>query len=141
DSGTAAGRPPAQEARRAPHPPRAAPKLRPPTRSGPGLRDPAPRRYLDAGTELVISFTGIPDGLHHAFWAFHDPGSPVHEPGAPAALRTIIERWYAEIDTAIGRLSAACDERTAVVVLSDHGGGPAPVRHANRNPVLPAAGR
>jgi len=74
------------------------------------------RHYLDAGTELVIAFTGIPDGLHHAFWAFHDPGSPVHEPGAPAALRTIIERWYAEIDSAIGRLSAACDERTAVIV-------------------------
>jgi len=98
------------------------------------------RRYLDAGTELVISFTGIPDGLHHAFWAFHDPGSPVHEPGAPAALRTIIERWYAEIDTAIGRLSAACDERTAVIVLSDHGGGPAPVRHVNLNAFLRAAG-
>src|SRR5262249_59279085 len=49
--------------------------------SGLVLRAPPPRHYLDAGTELVIAFTGIPDGLHHAFWAFHDPGSPVQEPG------------------------------------------------------------
>src|SRR5207247_870887 len=50
------------------------------------------RRYLEAGYELVVSFTGIPDTLHHAFWAFHDPRSPVHEPDAPAALRSIIPR-------------------------------------------------
>ena len=64
------------------------------------------RRYLDAGYELIVSFTGIPDGLHHAFWAHHDPRSPVHEPDAPETLRTIIDRWYAEIDAAIGRIVA-----------------------------------
>ena len=30
------------------------------------------RRYLAAGTELVIGFTGIPDGLHHVFWGLHE---------------------------------------------------------------------
>src|SRR5205823_4656106 len=97
-------------------------------------------RHLAAGTELVIGFTGIPDGLHHAFWAFHDPTSPVHEPDAPAALRSIITRWYAEIDATLGRILAACDEDTAVIVLSDHGGGPAPVRHVNLNAFLLGAG-
>jgi predicted AlkP superfamily phosphohydrolase/phosphomutase len=75
-------------------------------------------RYLAAGTELVIGFTGIPDGLHHVFWGMHDPRSPVHEPDAPLALRTIIERWYEEIDASIGRMLAGCDEQTAVIVLS-----------------------
>jgi predicted AlkP superfamily phosphohydrolase/phosphomutase len=98
------------------------------------------RRYIDAGYELIVSFTGIPDGLHHAFWGLHDPRSPVHEPDAPEALRTIIERWYAEIDAAIGRIVAGCDERTAVIVLSDHGGGPAPTRHVNLNAFLRTAG-
>jgi predicted AlkP superfamily phosphohydrolase/phosphomutase len=98
------------------------------------------RRYLDAGYECVVSFTGIPDSLHHAFWAYHDPRSPVHEPGAPEALRTIVERWYGEIDAAIGRIVEACDEHTAVIVLSDHGGGPAPTRHVNLNAFLRAAG-
>src|SRR5262249_53680107 len=63
-------------------------------------------RHLDAGTELVIAFTGIPDGLHHAFWAFHDPISPVHGPAAAPELRDIIARWYAQIDAVIGRLVA-----------------------------------
>ncbi len=97
-------------------------------------------RYLAAGTELVIGFTGIPDGLHHAFWATHDPSSPLHEPDAPEALRTIIERWYEAIDAAIGRILAGCDEQTAVIVLSDHGGGPAPLRHVNLNAFLRASG-
>lgn len=98
------------------------------------------RRYFDAGYELIVSFTGIPDGLHHAFWGVHDPRSPVHEPDAPEALRTIIERWYVEIDAAIGRILAGCDERTAVIVLSDHGGGPTPPRQVNLNAFLRAAG-
>jgi predicted AlkP superfamily phosphohydrolase/phosphomutase len=97
-------------------------------------------RYLRAGTELVIGFTGIPDGLHHAFWAFHDPTSPLHEPDAPEALRTIIERWYVAIDAAIGRILDACDDDMAVIVISDHGGGPAPLRHVNLNAFLRGAG-
>ena len=97
-------------------------------------------RYLTAGYELVIGFTGIPDGLHHAFWALHDPGSPLHEPDAPAALRTVIERWYQEIDATIGRITASVGEDTAVVVMSDHGGGPAPTRHVNLNAFLRGAG-
>src|SRR5207253_1404845 len=60
-------------------------------------------RYVARGFELVIGFTGIPDTLHHAFWAFHDPRSPLHDPAAPPALRTVIERAYVEIDGGIGR--------------------------------------
>ncbi len=91
------------------------------------------RRWLERGTELVIAFTGIPDGLHHGFWAYHDPSYPLHDPSAPPELRSIIERWYVEIDAAIGRLVAGLDDDTAVIVLSDHGGGPAPWKHVNLN--------
>jgi predicted AlkP superfamily phosphohydrolase/phosphomutase len=98
-------------------------------------------RYLERGTELLIAFTGIPDTLHHGFWAFHDPRSPLHDPSAAPALRTIIERWYTTIDAAIGRLTANLDPETAVIVLSDHGGGPAPLRHVNLNAFLRESGR
>jgi predicted AlkP superfamily phosphohydrolase/phosphomutase len=98
------------------------------------------RRYLEAGTDLLVVFTGIPDGLHHSFWAFHDPTSPLHEPTAPPALRTLITRWYEEIDAAIGRLVAALGDDTAVMVISDHGGGPAPSRHLNVNAFLRGKG-
>src|SRR5581483_10364998 len=98
------------------------------------------RRYLEAGTDLLVVFTGIPDGLHHNFWAFHDPTSPLHEPDAPLALRTLITRWYEEIDAAIGRLVADLGDDTAVLVVSDHGGGPAPSRHLNVNAFLRGKG-
>jgi predicted AlkP superfamily phosphohydrolase/phosphomutase len=98
------------------------------------------RRYFDAGYELVIAFTGILDTLHHYFWGFHDPDSPVYDPVAPAPLRTIIERAYVEVDAAVGRILARCDDDTAVIVLSDHGGGPAPDRLLNLNAFLRSAG-
>jgi predicted AlkP superfamily phosphohydrolase/phosphomutase len=97
-------------------------------------------RYLEVGYELVIAFTGIPDTLHHYFWGFHDVNSPVHDAAAPEALRTIIDRAYADIDGVIGRILARCDDDTIVIVLSDHGGGPAPDRFVNLNAFLRAAG-
>ena len=97
-------------------------------------------RYVARGFELVIGFTGIPDTLHHGFWAYHDPSSPLHDPTAPPALRTIIARAYADIDAVIGRLTAGLDDDTAVIVISDHGGGPAPYRHVNLNAFLAARG-
>ena len=97
-------------------------------------------RWVARGFELVIGFTGIPDTLHHAFWAFHDPRSPLHDPAAPPALRTVIERAYVEIDGVIGRLTGGLDDDTAVIVVSDHGGGPAPSRHVNLNAFLAARG-
>ena len=97
-------------------------------------------RYVARGFELVIGFTGIPDTLHHGFWAYHDPSSPLHDPTAPASLRTIIERAYVDIDAAIGRLTSGLDDDTAVIVISDHGGGPAPYRHVNLNAFLAARG-
>src|SRR5439155_9765657 len=54
--------------------------------------------------------------------------------------RSIIPRWYEAIDATLARLLAGCDEETAVIVCSDHGGGPAPVRHVNLNAFLRAAG-
>ena len=98
------------------------------------------RRYLAGPMQVMVAFTGIPDALHHGFWAYHDPSSPLHEPNAAAALRTIIERWYVEIDAMIGRILASVDDDTAVIVLSDHGGGPAPHRQVNFNVVLRSKG-
>lgn len=95
---------------------------------------------LADGTELVITFTGIPDGLHHNFWYTYDPASPLHEPDAPAALRNIVERWYEEIDATLGRLLAPLPSSLPIMVISDHGGGPAPTRHVNLNAVLRAHG-
>ncbi|MFN8545936.1 MAG: alkaline phosphatase family protein [Candidatus Binatia bacterium] len=98
------------------------------------------RRYLANGTDLVIAFTGIADTLHHYFWAFHDPTFPTHEPGAPEPLRTVITRAYEAIDATLGRILEGLDPAVAVMIVSDHGGGPQPVHHVNFNALLRQAG-
>lgn len=59
------------------------------------------------------------DRLHHAFWKYFDPGHPDFEPHHP--LGHVLQDYYAMLDAAIGRLIDLADERTHIVVVSDHG--------------------
>ena len=59
------------------------------------------------------------DRLHHAFWKYFDPSHPHFEPGS--RFGSIAERYYALVDEGIGRLLAHLDERTYVLIASDHG--------------------
>jgi predicted AlkP superfamily phosphohydrolase/phosphomutase len=104
------------------------------------VMDEITRRAIDDGTDLIVTFTGIPDGLHHSFWHLHDPTSPLHDPAASARDKEVIKRWYAEIDRMIGGWLAGLGDDWAVIVLSDHGGGPAPTRYLNVNHFLAQRG-
>jgi predicted AlkP superfamily phosphohydrolase/phosphomutase len=104
------------------------------------VMDQITRRAIGDGTDLIVTLTGIPDGLHHSFWYLHDPASPVHDPTASAHDRGIIRRWYVEIDRMIGGWLGALGDDWAVIVLSDHGGGPAPTRYLNLNYLLAERG-
>jgi predicted AlkP superfamily phosphohydrolase/phosphomutase len=59
------------------------------------------------------------DRLHHAYWKHFDRTHPDYVPGNP--FEHVAEEYYAEIDAAIGRLLARADDRTAVLIASDHG--------------------
>jgi len=62
-----------------------------------------------------------PDRLQHMFWRFRDPGHPANRNGmAPEFVRTI-EEHYQKLDAIVGRVLAFVDERTHLIVLSDHG--------------------
>jgi predicted AlkP superfamily phosphohydrolase/phosphomutase len=104
------------------------------------VMDEVTRRAIDDGTDVIVTFTGIPDGLHHSFWHLHDPASPFHDPAASAHDKNVIRRWYVEIDRMIAGWLAGLGDEWAVVVLSDHGGGPAPTRYLNVNHVLAERG-
>jgi predicted AlkP superfamily phosphohydrolase/phosphomutase len=79
--------------------------------------------------DVVLSCLPTPDLAHHYFWRRDDP----------AALQRIYG-YYDEIDAAIGRLVATVDDRTTVVVASDHGGRAAPPRLFGVNRWLADAG-
>ncbi len=62
------------------------------------------------------------DRLHHAYTKYFDPQHPDYKPGNP--FEFVLEDYYRVIDRSIGRLLALIDERTIVVLSSDHGSMP-----------------
>jgi predicted AlkP superfamily phosphohydrolase/phosphomutase len=104
------------------------------------VMDEITRRAIADGSDLIVTLTGIPDGLHHSFWHLHDPASPLHDATAPPGHLSLIRRWYAAIDRMVGDWCAVLGEEWAVMVLSDHGGGPAATRYLNLNAFLAERG-
>jgi predicted AlkP superfamily phosphohydrolase/phosphomutase len=62
------------------------------------------------------------DRLHHAFWRHFDPGHPLYQPGSP--LEHVALDYYRLLDECIGRLLDRVDDRTTVLLVSDHGSMP-----------------
>jgi predicted AlkP superfamily phosphohydrolase/phosphomutase len=65
------------------------------------------------------------DRIQHEFWHLIDPAHPQHDPAECQRLGNVILDFYKAVDAAMGRLLAALDEDTLVLVMSDHGFGPA----------------
>ncbi|MDW3229408.1 MAG: alkaline phosphatase family protein [Acidobacteriota bacterium] len=59
------------------------------------------------------------DRMHHAFWKFMDKEHHLYQPGSP--FETAIQDYYQFLDEKIGRLLNKVDQRTSVLVVSDHG--------------------
>lgn len=66
-----------------------------------------------------------PDILCHKFWRYQDPTHPRYQPAAAARWGHVIADAFEYLDAQVGELVAAlADQRTTVLVLSDHGFGP-----------------
>jgi len=59
------------------------------------------------------------DRFHHAFWRHIDPEHPRHDDTNP--WKSLGREYYGLLDARIGRLCAAADEDTVIMVVSDHG--------------------
>ncbi|MGB9764503.1 MAG: alkaline phosphatase family protein [Candidatus Saccharicenans sp.] len=59
------------------------------------------------------------DRMHHAFWKFMDKNHHLYQPGNP--FESAIYDYYKFLDDHIGRLLEKIDDRTAVLIVSDHG--------------------
>lgn len=62
------------------------------------------------------------DRIHHGFWKYFDERHPQYVAGNP--YEDAILDYYIHIDQQIGERLALLDDRTAVLVVSDHGGQP-----------------
>jgi predicted AlkP superfamily phosphohydrolase/phosphomutase len=82
---------------------------------------------------MMFAYTSS-DTAHHYFWQYMDPRHPFFDPvGAKKYGRAILD-IYERLDRAVGLLLERLSDDTAVVLLSDHGGGPISdkVLHLNR---------
>ncbi len=59
------------------------------------------------------------DRMHHGFWKYMDAGHPLHEPGSK--FENAIFSYYKYIDERIAEILSTIDDRTAVLLVSDHG--------------------
>lgn len=66
-----------------------------------------------------------PDILCHKFWRYRDPAHPLYDKQEAAQWGSVIDDAFVYLDALNARLlERFADERTTVIVLSDHGFGP-----------------
>jgi predicted AlkP superfamily phosphohydrolase/phosphomutase len=92
---------------------------------------------LDA---MVVVF-GATDRAQHNFWRYYDPafGARLNLPHE-GDYEDVIPDIYRRADAALGRLLSRVGEDTTVVVISDHGGGPAAMHYLHTNAWLQQQG-
>ena len=71
---------------------------------------------------LFFFYLGRVDQLSHMFWSAMDPRHPGFQPDSPHA--GTIPATYREMDRVLGRVLEEVDDRTTLLVMSDHGFAP-----------------
>jgi hypothetical protein len=79
--------------------------------------------YRDRPVDLFALYFGGIDVVSHRFWKFTWPQAEPYgaDPAEVEALGGVIPAYYAYIDEILGEYLAALDQRTTLIVLSDHG--------------------
>jgi len=71
---------------------------------------------------FLFLYTDRVDQLAHMFWRTMDSAHPLHDPRSPYA--GVIERTYRDMDALVGKALRRVDDRTTLLVMSDHGFAP-----------------
>jgi predicted AlkP superfamily phosphohydrolase/phosphomutase len=74
--------------------------------------------------DLFFAVFTITDRVQHYFWKHMDAKHPNWEPGESQQYRNAILNAYQRMDSILGQIQAGLDDRTTLLVLSDHGFGP-----------------
>ena len=61
------------------------------------------------------------DRIQHVFWRTRDPEHPAYDEAFARRYGTVIEDYYRRMDGILARVLESADEKTVVIVLSDHG--------------------
>lgn len=69
---------------------------------------------------LFFYFSSI-DQNCHMLWRLFDPTHPMYQPDAPLELRQAVQYFYDRMDQALGMTLEKIDDKTCLMILSDHG--------------------
>jgi predicted AlkP superfamily phosphohydrolase/phosphomutase len=70
---------------------------------------------------LVACVFDGPDRIQHMFWRFTDPDHPAADDAGRKAHGGVIRDMYRRMDDLVGRTMRILDEKTVLLVMSDHG--------------------
>ena len=77
--------------------------------------------HLDSG---ILAFVyGHPDRVQHTFWSTRDPQHPAYDPEEARKYGDVIPQTYRQMDEALSIVLSKTDNKTLLLVLSDHGFG------------------
>ena len=63
----------------------------------------------------------ITDRIQHMLWRYIDPDHPANRDKESERHKDAIEKLYLKVDEIVGRLLPYIDDRTALIIMSDHG--------------------
>jgi len=61
------------------------------------------------------------DRIQHIFWVTKDPAHPLYNKGYAEKYGRVIDDYYRKMDRILGEVMKQTDDRTALMVFSDHG--------------------
>ncbi len=70
---------------------------------------------------LLVCVFDTPDRIQHMFWRFHDPGHPLYDKALAEKYADVFPKLYQTMDRILGDIMKYIDDKTVLVVLSDHG--------------------
>ncbi len=70
---------------------------------------------------LTVCVFDTPDRIQHMFFRCLDPAHPANEGKETEKYRGVIEDVYRRMDALVGRVMARLDDRSVLIVMSDHG--------------------
>jgi predicted AlkP superfamily phosphohydrolase/phosphomutase len=72
---------------------------------------------------FMVVFNGT-DYLQHRFWRHIDPEHPRYKAEKSGKYAKIILGYYQKMDKILGKFLETADDKTTIIVMSDHGAGP-----------------
>jgi predicted AlkP superfamily phosphohydrolase/phosphomutase len=91
-------------------------------------------------TDVMMVVFNATDQAQHHFWHYLDPFHPQYDARGAKKYGDAILRIYKKVDQCIGQLLAKIGPETAVILVSDHGGGPAGPNYVYLNRYLQQLG-